>query len=179
MANINAQSVEDLPDRIIYRYPAGRYQQTPTNWVYIGNPGLTTLVNTQTSRSYVIPASGISAKLFKIEWVINTFAVFDAGSNGLRSIKYDFARIVTPSPALNYDGKTLQTEFYEKKTENFYTSPQLRSINISDIQVEPMFDITNIAGAGAGLTAVLDFNLAATTFYMAALMQPTVTFYKK
>lgn len=179
MATSSPQSVEDYADRIVYRFTACRFEQTPTTWVNIGNPGLTALVNTQTNLSWVVPASGLPARFFKIDWVFNTFAVFDAGADGLRNIHCGFSKIVSTSPALNYDGKTLQTEFYNRKSENIYASAQLRAINIKDISIEPIFHTTDIAGAGAALASVIDFNVGASTFYIVALMQPTVTFFKK
>lgn len=181
MADVAAQSIEEFADRIIYRYPGGRYEQSPTTWASLITPGLKTLVNTQTSRSYVVPQIGINAKFFKIEWLINTFMVLNAsGGGGLRVLKCDFARYATPSPALNYDGKSLQTEFYDKKTENIYASPNLRAINISNIQVEPIGSLSDYTASGiSGFSASIDWDTSGSTNYLAAILQPVVTLYKK
>lgn len=173
MANVNAQSVEDLPDRTIYRFAAGRFEQVATSAGNVFSPGLKTCVNTQASISYIVPASGISARLYKIEWnlkmVVQSFNAVNS-TNTLNSI--DFLRMSATS--LNYDGKNQQTEFYENKTENYYTSPQLRSINIGNISVETKPSLSNYL-----YSPQIDiFNSYATNFII-ALFQPTVTFYKK
>lgn len=181
MATVNAQSVEDFADRIVYRFPAGRYEQTPVSWNSMCSPGLKTLVNTDASRSYVVPSSGLSYKFFKIEWLIKTFVVLDtATAPGLKSIVCDFARYSSLAPALNYDGRSLQTEFYEKKSENVYASASLRSINISNIALEPIMHTTDLSTGGSyGFNAFLDWSTSAVTNYLVALLQPTVTAYKK
>lgn len=176
MANVNAQSVEDFADRIIYRFPAGRYEQAALgNISTVISTGLKTLANTDTSRSYIIPSSGISARFFKIEWVFNMAIQVNNYIIGYDLlIDHDFIRYSTPAPALNYDGKTLQTEFYERKTENYYQAQQLRSINIKDIAVEPkLTDLLYV------ITAQFDLNLGSNTNKLVALLQPIVTFYKK
>lgn len=175
MANVNAQSIEEFADRIIYRYPAGRYEAIPGNISTVISTGLKTLVNTDASRSYIVPASGISARFFKIEWVFNMAIQVNNAIIGYDLlIDHDFIRYSTPDPALNYDGKALQTEFYERKTENYYQSPQLRSINIKDIAVEPkLTDLLYV------ITAQFDLNLGSNSNKLVALLQPIVTFYKK
>jgi len=182
VADVNAQSVEDFADRIIYRFPAGRYEQAATTWPLVMTPGLKTLVNTDTSRSYVIPASGISAKFFKIEWFFNLAVVMQNDAvpgTPLVMVDIDFLRFATPSPSLNYDGKSLQTEFYERKIENYYSSPQLRAINISNISVEPKSITANYLGGSTSLDSRISWNVVSSVSYLVALFQPVVTFYKK
>lgn len=182
MATVNAQSVEDFADRIVYRFPAGRYEQIATTWGATMTPGLKVLVNTDTTRSYVIPASGVSAKFFKIEWFFKLGVVFqnDAISGTpLVLVEMDFLKFLTPAPALSYDGKSLQTEFYQEKTENIYQSPQLRAINISNISVEPRSIASNYLGGSTSLDARVSWNIVSSVSYLVALFQPTVTFYKK
>lgn len=182
MADVQAQSVEDFADRIIYRYPAGRYEQVAVTWQNTMTPGLKVLVNTDTTRRYIVPASGIIARFFKIEWFFNLGVVFQndaVGGNPLVLVEMDFLRFLTPSPSLSYDGKSMQTEFYEKKTENIYQSPQLRSINISNISVEPRSIAANYLGGSTALDARVSWNIASSVSYLVALFQPVVTFYKK
>ena len=170
MANVNAQSVEDYADRIVYRYAGGRFEQAASLCTTVFSTGLKTLVNTDTSRSYIIPASGISARFFKIDWTFNTFAVFVNNSGaGTINTKVDFARIVASS--LNYDGKAQQTIFIENQVENFYTSPQLRAINIGNIQMEPKMPAFG--------TFNLTYESNSLNSYLVAIVQPVVTFYKK
>lgn len=176
MADVNAQSVEDYADRIVYRYPGGRYEQTAAQISSVLTPGLKVLVNTDTFRSYIIPASGITARFFKIEWVFNLAIQVNNALGGVYNmlIKQDFMRYVTPAPALNYDGRSLQTEFYTEKTENIYSSPQLRAINITNISVEPKAITANLLN-----TVQFDFNFGTSSNFLVAILQPTVTFYKK
>lgn len=179
MATVNAQSVEDFADRIIYRFPATRFEQTPVTIKNTGSPGLKTLVNTSANVSYVIPASGVSARFFKIQWLINTAVVLSNTASGtiLQTVGIDFLRY--SALGLNYDGRSMQTEFYEKNTENYYPSVQLRSINLGDISIEPIINTTNLSGAGFGLNAVLDWDIIGAVSYIVALLNPVVTFYKK
>lgn len=174
MAIINAVSIEDYSDRIIYRYPGGRYEQAASTLFPVFSTGLKTLVNTETSRSYDVPRSGSPARFYRIDYVFNTAASFLLSDNSTNySIAIDFLRILINS--LNYDGKTAQTEFYEKKTENYLASSQLRAINIGNIQVEPKFSISDIQWTGlSGITPS-----AATTAFLIAIIQPVVTMFKK
>jgi len=173
MAEVNAQSVEEFPDRVIYRYPAGRYEQGAVSAGNVFSPGLKTCVNTQTSISYIVPSSGLSARFYKIEWLFKSVV---QSTNAINSItilnSIDFLRYSATS--LNYDGKSLQTEFYQEKTENYYTSPQLRSINIGNISVETRPSLANYL-----LTAQIDIFNSTNTNFIIALLQPIVTFYKK
>ena len=137
--------------------------------------GLKTLVNTDTTRQYVVPASGISARFYKIEWTFNTFAVFVNAIFGTTiSIRMEFTKLLAST--LNYDGKPQQTDFYSEKSENYYTSPQLRAINIGNIQMEPKIAATDAASTGAWS---LNYETASANSYLAAILQPVVTFYKK
>ena len=179
MATVNAQSVEDFADRIVYRFPAARFEQVPVTIKNTGSPGLKTLVNVATSTSFMVPASGMAARFFKIEWIINTSVVLTNTASGtiLQMVKIDFLKYLASS--LNYDGKSQQIEFYEKNTENYYTSPQLRAINIGNISIEPIIETTNMSGAGFGLNAVIDWDISSSVSYIVALLHPVVTFYKK
>jgi hypothetical protein len=178
MATVNAQSVEDFADRIIYRFPGGRFEQAPVTWKDTMTPGLKTLVNTDTNRQYVVPASGIGAKFYKIEWFFSAFVVFvndaTAGAGQEMMTNIGFVRINAGN--LNYDGKPQQTEFYTEKIENYYTSPQLRSINIANIQMEPKINAIDAASTGTWTT---NYQAVASVSYLGVIAQPTVTFYKK
>lgn len=181
MADVAAQSIEEFGDRIIYRYPAARFEQVPVIFSAALSPGLKTLVNTQAAVSFVIPPIGITAKLFQIDWLLKTYIVLqnDAlAGTPLTCVNIGFVRMVTPSPLLNYDGKSLQTQFYETKTTNLLSSKQLRSINVSDIQLEPASDSSNYANGPASDARFL-FNTPSAVSYLLALFQPVVTLYKK
>lgn len=176
MASINAQSVEELADRIVYRYPGGRFEQTATNWSGALTAGAKTLVNTDTARSYVVPASGIPAKFFSVEWYISTSVNLTENINvgGIMNVTCGFFSISIPT--LNYDGRTLQTDFYQEKTVNLIPSTQLRAISMSNIAMDPIFNIGQVqftALSGFGFT-----NGAAAT-KLIAIIQPIVTMFKK
>lgn len=175
MADVAAQSIEEFADRIIYRYPGGRYEQASTDYYGSLTIGLKTLVNTQASISYNIPRSGISARFFKVEWNMTaSVAILADGVASYFLVKTDFFRIVASS--LNYDGKSLQTEFYKEQTENIVSAPQLRSINITNIQIEPRFDLSLIQSTGLSYVRAAP---SPGTCYLIAILQPVVTHYKK
>lgn len=175
MAVINAQSVEDFSDRIIYRFPAGRYEQALSNFADTISSGYKTLVNTETSRRYNIPQSGISARFYKINLLFSAVLI-GVGPGAYTSImaRAGFFRINAPS--LTFDGKSMQTEFYEPKNEIMYGAAQLRAIDITDIQMEPSLATTDFQG-----TALSTFNFGAGSLdsRLAVLMQIIVTYYKK
>lgn len=174
MADVNAQSIEDYADRIVYRFVGGRYEQALTTFQLAASVGLKTLVNTDTYRSYIIPKSGLQARFFKIEFEFFG-AINVTDSNGvLYLLEAKFFKISIPS--LNFDGKSLSTEFYGKKSEAFYASPYLRSVNIGDILAEPSALPSQIQFETA---AGLSFNFGAGTTGLRAIIVPTVTFYKK
>lgn len=177
MADINAQSVEDYADRIVYRYRGGRYDQVLTGWIGAFPASLLTLLNTDTARTYVVPRSGLPAKFFKIELSIYTAAYVTeiAAGVGLTLVKASFFRVNIPT--LNFDGKSQITEFYSEKNEQYYTSPQLRAINIGNIQVEPIIPYSDLLFT-PGITTP-QFNPAGATTGITAIIQPTVTYYKK
>lgn len=177
MADVNASSVEDYADRIVYRYAGGRYEQALTTWASaFSSASLLTLVNTDTSRSYVVPRSGLPAKFYKIE--LNLFsAVRLTDTNvpiGLTLVKTPFFKISIPT--LNFDGKSQLTEFYKQDNEQFYTSQQLRSINIGNVLLEPSMEYSNIQFFTGSYPA---FSVAAGSTGFIAIVQPTVTMYKK
>ena len=180
MATVNTQSVEDFADRIVYRFPGGRYEQALTGWVGAFSSATTkTLVNTDTSRSYVIPASGINAKFYKIDIEIFTAVnVTEAASGaniGLTQTKISFFKVSIPS--LNFDGKPQVTDYYSQKTEQFYTSPQLRAINIGDLIIEPIVMYSELLSTP--VVTYPQFDIGAGKTQIVAYLKPTVTFYKK
>lgn len=177
MANVNAQSVEDYADRIVYRFPGGRYEQVLTTWASAFTTGLKTLVNADTSRSYVVPTSGINAKFFKIDLriYIAVSVTLTSPSSFSSLTKSGFLRVSIPT--LNMDGKSQLTDFYQEKTEFFYTSQQLRAINISNILVEPIQSYTDLRSTVNVTTPQFDTTSAVTQ--LVGIVQPTVTFYKK
>jgi len=177
MADINAQSVEDYADRIVYRYAGGRYEQVLTNWAGSLSPGLKTLVNTDTKRSYIVPRSGSPAKFFKVEIFI--FSCLKIASPSYYLTPYGlmqcgFFRVSIPS--LNFDGKSQVTEFYKESTEQIVPSSQLRSINIGDILLEPSVIFANIQSNDTG---TFSFSGGAGTTGLISIVQPIVTYYKK
>ena len=168
MATVNAQSVEDFADRIVYRYSGGRYEQTLTTPALSLSTGLKTLLNTDTSRSYVVPASGIPSRFYKVE--LKFYGSFQINEDnraiGPTLVPCEFFQISIPS--LNYDGRALQTIFSAKSAENMVTSAQLRAVNIGNIQAEPMIDYSIIQNTAlsriqfdtsllVGLRAVIEF----------------------
>lgn len=176
MAVIAPQSVEELSDRIIYRYPGGRYDQALTNWNGALTSGQKTLVNTDTTRSYSVPASGIPARFFSVDLYFTTSVVLKEilGVNGNMNVVCGFFSISIPT--LNYDGRTLQTDFYQPKTTNYIPSTQLRAINLSNILVDPIFNIGEVQ-----FTALSGFGFSngASETQLIAIIQPIVTMYKK
>jgi hypothetical protein len=176
MAAVNSQSVEDFADRIIYRYPAARFEQAAVIFESAVDPGLKTLVNTATSTEFNIPASGISARFYKVDWTFKLLiSMFNSGSGGWQVFNdIKFLRYITPAPALNYDGKSFQTEFYDDKTEAYIPSAQLRTISITNIQVEPVSIAANYL-----VNASIAWDFGAAVTQLIALLQPVVTFYKK
>lgn len=177
MANVAAQSAEEFTDRVIYRYPACRFEQTPGNVALSLSVGLKTLTNTTASTSFVIPASGISAKMYRVEWCFVTSVQVSEFSHpiGNTLIRCGFNQLIASS--LNYDGKPLQTKFYKNTAEVFVISNQLRAINITDLQVEPLWSFGDLQFTGGVASGYLQWTDA--TVALVALMQPTVTFYKK
>ena len=175
MADVNAQSVEDYADRIVYRYPGGRYEQTLGTYLLALTPGLKTLINTDTARTYVIPQSGLPARFFKISLEIYTSLLLtDIAGVSTTLIKTGFFKISIPS--LNFDGKSLDTEFYKEVNDMIFTSPNLRAINIGDITLEPV----QIPGYAQN-TALsrMQFDTGAATTGLRAIIRPIVTFFKK
>lgn len=176
MATVNAQSVEDFADRIVYRFPGGVYDQALSAWNSVFNEGLKTLVNTDVSRSYIIPASGLSYRFFKVELSIFGYArvTESGGGYGLMVLSCKFSRVSIPS--LNYDGKSLLTDFYSEKSENIVVSQQLRAINIGNVLMEPAVVVSDLQFTGL---SHLQFSNGAGTSGLRAIVQPTVTAYKK
>lgn len=173
MADVNAQSVEDFGNKVVYRYPAGRYAQTLTTVALAISTGLKTCVNSGTSYSYVIPATGLPSIGYKITWLFKT-CIQVYSTTLTSSLLLDSKFIKYSASSLNYDGKPLQTEFYEEKTENVYVGQQLRAINIGNISVEP---ITSFLFESAIANYNIDFNSSVTG--IVAMLQPVVTAYKK
>ena len=177
MADVNAQSVEDYADRIVYRFDGGRYEQALTTWAGAVSPGLKTLVNTDTARSYLIPRSGLPARFFKIDLRVRVALKNFSGTTDLTPyalIDWNFLRVSIPT--LNFDGKSQVTDFYSDFTEQIVSSPQLRAINITDISVEPSGIFANLQS-----TSLSNFSFvgSAATVGLVAIVQPTVTFFKK
>ena len=175
MATVNAQSVEDFADRIVYRYEPGIYLQAAAAITSVTSPGLKTLVNSDTSRSYIVPASGLPARFYKIEWAINLSMVLAPVIGGTASIAANFVRLEIPS--LNYDGKGLQTKFNVPMFETYYASAQLRSVNIGNISIEPKVnaDVYSPRNTGGDIA----FDSVNAVSYLSATLAPTITFYKK
>lgn len=170
MANVNPQSIEEFNDRVIYRYPGGRFEQSSGSFAASLSSGLKTCVNTDTTRNYVVPASNQPARFFKIDLFFNCFLSVANTLNGgyVQLVDLDFSKIYAP---LNYDGKSLQTEFYEKNTTNFYTSRQFRSLSIADISVEPVAGVLMAANNG-----YFAYNTGVS--FIVAIMQPVITYFK-
>jgi hypothetical protein len=176
MANVNAQSIEDYADRIVYRYAAGRYEQALTTWTGAFSSSTSkTLVNTDTSRSYIVPETNQSARFYKIDIEICTAVNVTEDAIGLTLTNISFFKITIPS--LNFDGKSQLTDFYEKRTVQFYTSPQLRAINIGDLIMEPVVSYTDLRNT-PGVTYP-SFSIGAGTTQLIAYLRPTVTYFKK
>lgn len=174
MAAVNAQSVEDFADRIVYRYPGGRYEQALTTMSGAFSVGLKLLANTDINRSYIIPTSGVQARFFKVEYVAIAAAQVAETTIGNTLIPIQFSKISIPT--LNYDGKSQQTEFYDTKFENIIPASYLRAINIGNISIEPVLDYGTMQWTG--LSGV-QFNIGGATTGLVAIVHPTVTFYKK
>lgn len=177
MATVNAQSVEDFADRIIYTYPAAKFTQVAVGIGAALTPGYKTLVNNATNTSFVVPASGISAKFFKINWIIVPALVvtnnFPAAAGASVTARIDYTKLLATS--LNYDGKSLQTEICSKEFENYYGSQQLRAINITDISLEPLVKLTDYTSYSTDA----QIQPSSGSYSIIAYMQPRVTFYKK
>jgi len=174
VADVNAQSIEDYSDRIVYRFVGGRYEQALTTFQLSASVGLKTLVNTDTSRSYIIPKSANQARFFKIDLEFyGSINVTDSGGV-LYLLEAKFFKISIPT--LNFDGKSLCTEFYGQKSEMFYTSSYLRAVNIGNILAEPCGLPSQIQFETA---SGLSFNFGAGTTGLRAIIVPTVTFFKK
>ena len=175
MASVNAQSVEDYADRIVYRYPAARFAQATTTIVLGLTPGLKALVNSATTSEFIIPASNESAKFFKIDWFFNVaFQSVNVSSGSIFNQKISFLEISVTS--LNYDGKNLTTSFFEERESVILSSPQLRQINIGNISVDPLQLSTDWINYHPLSTTTL--SLGANAFLLAAV-RPVVTRYKK
>ena len=174
MADVNAQSVEDFSDRTIYRYAGGRYEQTLTSWVNVFTVGLKTLVNLDTSRTYVVPRSGLPSRFYKIIIEAYLSVLVTESTIGQTLIKTTFFKMSIPS--LNFDGKSQQTDFYSESTEQYVTSPQLRAINIGNILAEPQMEFSNIQNTSL---SALQFQPGAGTTGLVGIIRPTVIAYKK
>lgn len=176
MADINAQSVEDFADRIIYRYPGGRYEAALGAYATGFTTGLKTLVNTDTSRSYVVPQSAEPSKFFKVQLdVYVSLRLTEAGSiAAVMIVETGFFRMSIPS--LNYDGKPMMTDFYKQSNESMISSQILRAVNIGDVLVEPRTIASNMQFTA--LSGII-FNQGAGTTGLIAVVQPTITRYKK
>lgn len=173
MAAVNIASIEEYADRIVYKYLAGRYEQVPAAIATVVTPGLKTLVNTDTTREYNIPATGESAKFYKVDLYIST--CLSAVNTGTGStdvlVRQDFFRVSIPT--LKFDGKSPITEFYDKQSSFIIPSSQLRQLSMGNISLEPSLMTTNLQwSAGQGYTFAGNANWV-------ALIQPIVTFYKK
>lgn len=170
MASVNAQSIEELPDRIIYRYPGGRFEQASGSFASSLASGFKTCVNTDTTREYVVPSSNQPARFFKIDLFFNCFLSVANTLNGgyVQLVELGFSKIYAP---LNYDGKSLQTEFYEKNNVNLYTSRQLRSVSIANISIEPVAG--SLMAANNGYFA---YNTGVS--FIVAIMHPVITYFK-
>lgn len=175
MADVNAQSVEEYLDRVVYRFPAARFAQATTTVAAGLTPGLKTLVNAATTSSFIIPATNEASRFFKIEW--SFIAAFQAVSNTSGSAfnqKISFLEIAASS--LLYDGKSITTSFYEEKESVIYTSPQLRAITIGNIALDPLQMRTDWDNFHPVSTTTL--NTGANAFLLASV-RPVVTRYKK
>lgn len=174
MADVNAQSIEDYADRIVYRFAGGRYEQVLTTFQLAASVGLKTLVNTDTTRAYIVPKSAVQARFYKIELEIYSSINITDTAGVLYLMEAKFFKVSIPS--LNFDGKSLSTEFYGGKSEMFYTSSYLRAINIGNILAEPCGLPSQIQFQ---TPSGLSFAFTAGTTGLRAIIVPTVTFYKK
>ena len=175
MADVNAQSVEEYADRIVYRFPAARFAQATTTVASALTPGLKILVNAATTSNFIVPATNESAKFFKIEWsFIAAFQAYSNTSGSLFNQKIRFLEISATS--LLYDGKSLTTSFYEEKEVLMYTSPQLRSITVANITLDPLQVRTDWTNYHPVSTTTLSTGANA---FLLASMRPIVTRYKK
>jgi len=175
VADVNAQSIEEFSDRVVYRFIGGRYQQAVSTMSAALNTGLKTLVNTDTTRNYIIPRSGTSARFYKVE--LNIFCALQATEAvviGACLVPMKFFRVVMSS--LLFDGKSLTTDFFKESNENIIASSYLRNISIRDIQMEPVFNPGQLQQTAL---SQFQFTTGAGTTALYAIVQPTVTFYKK
>ena len=172
MADVNAISIEELPDRIIYRYPGGEYLQSVTGFVGALSTGAKTLVNTDIARSYVVPASSIPAKFFVLEISIFACAQLTETVQGIGIMNLPWKFLKVTAPELNYDGRSLQIDFLKETTRFFVPSTQLRALNITNITMEPMISIGDVQSTGLSAFAYSNGGVASN---LRAIIQPTIT----
>lgn len=173
--DIGPQAIEEYANKVVYRFAGGRFEQALVNIADAISPGLKTLVNTDTTRSYLIPRYGISALSYKIDLLFSLAVKLASGGGAAPTMsKAEFFRV--SAPTLNFDGRSCVTDFYERKNSFAVVSSQLRAINITNISVEPAINMANLQGTTLSsfvyTAGVLDTQLL-------LYMQPIVTFYKK
>lgn len=172
MATIIPASIEEYADRIVYKYVAGRYEQTPALIFNVLTPGLKTLLNTDTTRTYNVPAIGQNARFYKVDLYIS--ACLFAQNTGTGTdilVRQDFFKVSIPT--LKFDGKSPITEFYDKQSSFIVPSSQLRQLTIGDVLLEPSVITANLQWvAGSGYTFAGNGGWV-------SLIQPVVTFIKK
>lgn len=179
MASVNPQSLEDLPSRTVYRYPATRFEQVATLYQNTTTPGLKTLVNQDSgsTTSLVIPATNQKAKFFTIELFFKSSVLLKNNAiAGFPDVlaNTDFLRIeFSAANGINFDGKPTQSKFYESKNLVYYNSSALRSIGYGSLQLEPS---ANMANYLYNPNNVYDISFAVSQ--LVCLMYPVVTFIK-
>ena len=175
MAIVNPQSTEEYGDRVVYSFQAASFTQAASTYALIAAPGYKTLVNDATTTEFAIPAQSYAARFFKIEWFFvpsarlynNILSSYVAGA-----LKVNRIRATT----LNYDGKAYQTVFYRDVGDSLiYASSQLRSINITNIELDPIMEIGTYSVYGLPVTVNV-YNLDCKLLLLA---YPVVTMFRK
>jgi len=179
MGLVNPQSSEDLDSRIIYRFPATRFEQALTLYENTLTPGLKTLVNQDSggSTSLVVPANSSKARLYIIELhfklsasLVNTFL---AGAPRVL-LETSFFRAEFPAVgAINLDGKPTQSKFYEVRNTIYYPSSSLRSVGYGNLQIEPSAVLANYI-----YNANITLDTITAVSQLICLLYPVITFVK-
>ena len=123
MAQVAPQSTEELPDKIVYKYPATRFEQVATIYSDTSSPGLKTLINQDSggSTSLIVPPSANKAKYYTIDVFFKTGVILKNTLLGATYffIENDFFRIEFPAVGLlQFDGRPTQSKFYNKENNN-------------------------------------------------------------
>jgi Ca2+-binding RTX toxin-like protein len=180
VASVNPQSSEDLENRIIYRYPATRFEQAASLYQNTLTQGLKTLVNQDSGglTSLVVPANSSKAKYYILELMFKTSALLTntLGFGGPIDVMLEtgFFRIEFPAiGTIQLDGKPTQSKFYDKKNIIYFPSSSLRSVGYGNIQMEPSAILSNYIGN----TNIL-FDTGSANAKLICLMYSVITFVK-